>query len=41
MIMVHSLAEFVTSFQTDRDEEKEVMIVTVDGGIKTRDMKIL
>ena len=41
MIMVHSLPEFATSFQTDRHEEKKVMIVTVDGGMKTRNMKKL
>ena len=29
---VRSLSEFATSFQTDRHKEKEVMIVTVDGG---------
>ena len=29
---MHSLSEFATSFQTDRHEEKKVMIFTVDGG---------
>ena len=29
---VCSLPEFATSFQTDRHEEKKVMIVTIDGG---------
>ena len=32
MMTVRSLPEFATSFQTDRTEEKKVMIVTVDGG---------
>ena len=32
MMRMHSLPEFATSFQTDRHEEKKVMIVTVDGG---------
>ena len=32
MMRVHSLPEFATSFQTDRHEEKKVMIFTVDGG---------
>ena len=32
MMRVRSLPEFATSFQTDRHEEKKVMIVTVDGG---------
>ena len=32
MMGVHSLLEFATSFQTDRHEEKKVMVVTVDGG---------
>ena len=32
MMMVHSLPEFTTSFQTDRHEEKKSMIVTIDGG---------
>ena len=32
MMRVRSLLEFATSFQTDRHEEKTVMIVTVDGG---------
>ena len=32
MMRVRSLPEFATSFQTDRYEEKKVMIVTVDGG---------
>ena len=32
MTRVRSLPEFSSSFQTDRDEEKKVMIVTVDGG---------
>ena len=32
MMRVQSLPEFATSFQTDRHEEKKVMIVTVDGG---------
>ena len=31
MMRVRSLPEFATSFQTDRHEEKKVMIVTVDG----------
>ena len=31
MMRVRSLPEFVTSFQTDRHEEKKVMIATVDG----------
>ena len=29
---MHSLPEFAISFQTDRHEEKRVMMVTVDGG---------
>ena len=29
---VRSLPEFASSFQTDKQEEKKVMIVTVDGG---------
>ena len=33
MMRVRSLPEFATSFQTDRHEEKKVMIVTVDGGL--------
>ena len=32
MMRVRSLPEFATSCQTDRHEEKKVMIVTVDGG---------
>ena len=32
MMRVRSLPEFATSFQTDRHEEKKVMIVTADGG---------
>ena len=32
MMRVRSLPEFATSFQTDRHEEKKVVIVTVDGG---------
>ena len=32
MMRVRSLPEFATSFQTDKHEEKKVMIVTVDGG---------
>ena len=32
VMRVRSLPEFATSFQTDRYEEKKVMIVTVDGG---------
>ena len=42
MMRVHFLPEFATILQTDRHEEKKVMIVTVDGGLmKTRDMKKL
>ena len=33
IMRVRSLPEFVTSFQTGRNEEKKVMIVTVDGGL--------
>ena len=33
MMRVRSLPEFATSFQTDRHEEKKVMIVTVDEGL--------
>ena len=33
MMRVRSLPEFATSFQTDKHEEKKVMIVTVDGGL--------
>ena len=29
---MHSLPEFAISFQTDKHEEKRVMMVTVDGG---------
>ena len=32
MMRVGSLPEFATSFKTDRNEEKKVMIVTFDGG---------
>ena len=32
LMRVRFLLEFATSFQTDRHEEKKVMIVTVDGG---------
>ena len=32
MMRFRSLPEFATSFQTDRREEKKVMIVTIDGG---------
>ena len=32
MTRMRSLPEFATSFQTDRHEEKKVMMVTVDGG---------
>ena len=32
MMRARSLPEFATSFQTDRHEEKKVIIVTVDGG---------
>ena len=32
MNRVRSLPEFASSFQTDKQEEKKVMIVTVDGG---------
>ena len=32
MMRVRSLPEFATSSQTDRHEEKKVMIVTIDGG---------
>ena len=32
MMRLRSLPEFATRFQTDRHEEKKVMIVTVDGG---------
>ena len=32
MMRVCSLPEFATSFQTDRHEEKKVMIITVNGG---------
>ena len=32
MTRMHSLPEFAISFQTDRHEEKRVMMVTVDGG---------
>ena len=31
MMRVSSLPKFATRFQTDRHEEKKVMIVTVDG----------
>ena len=32
MTRVRSLPEFALRFQTDRDEEKKIMIVSVDGG---------
>ena len=32
MTRVHPLLEFALNFQTDRDEEKKIMIVSVDGG---------
>ena len=32
MMRVRSLPEFAMSFQTDRYEEKKLMIVTADGG---------